>query len=112
MLLCRLQIVCAHELHPLIACVSPGPPGAAPLLPGNPVRGALAVQFQLREPAAVSLRVLDVRGRLVHEAFQNLPYAAGAHRWEWDGAGLASGVYILELHTPRDALTARAVVLR
>jgi calcineurin-like phosphoesterase family protein len=75
-------------------------------------RGGLAVQFQLREPAPVSLRVLDVRGRLVHEAFQNLPYAAGAHRWEWDGAGLASGVYVLELHTPHDARTARAVVLR
>ena len=82
------------------------------ILPGNPVRGGLAVQYQLREAATVSLRVLDVRGRLVHEAFQNLPHSAGSHRWEWDAAGLASGVYVLELHTPHADRTARTVLLR
>ena len=82
------------------------------ILPGNPVRGGLAVQYQLRDAAAVSLRVLDVRGRLVHDAFHNLPHSAGSHRWEWDAAGLASGVYILEVHTPHADRTARTVLLR
>ena len=83
------------------------------LVPGNPTRARVALVYQLPMPAAVTLRVVDVRGRVIHEAFRGLLQPAGTHRWEWDaGAGRASGVYFFQLRTPLAERTVRTVLLR
>jgi hypothetical protein len=82
----------------------------------NPANPAFQVELTLPAAMPVELAVLDVGGRrvaLLHAA----ALAAGAHRFTWDGrdtAGrpLASGVYLLSLHSPAGAQSQRLVLLR
>ena len=67
----------------------------------NPFNPKTTLRFDLPRPASVTLRVIDVSGRLVlQERLGTLP--AGSHDWSWngrDGAGrvMAAGIYHLSL---------------
>lgn len=81
-----------------------GAPTAASRLIGNrpnPFNPSTAVHFDLGQAGTASLKIYDVRGRLVR-TLVNAPVGAGRHQVTWDGrndAGrpVASGVYLLEM---------------
>ena len=67
----------------------------------NPAPGPTTVAFALARPSNVTLRVFDVRGRLVRELPVG-PLAAGDHRLHWDGRDdtgtrVANGVYFVRV---------------
>ncbi|HNW60165.1 MAG TPA: DUF362 domain-containing protein [bacterium] len=65
----------------------------------NPFNPATMIVFFLPERARVSLRVHDLRGRLVATLLEGeLP--AGEHRLQWSATGLASGVYFCRMTAP------------
>lgn len=82
----------------------------------NPFNPATTVRFELARAGAVSLDVLDLRGRVVRTLTrENWP--AGRHSLVWRGddhAGRAvsSGVYLLRLRADRQIQLQRAVLVR
>ncbi len=93
--------------------LAPGRPtlDAAP----NPITAGTAVlSLVLPRADTGSLRVYDVRGRLVRDLFTG-PLAAGLHRFAWTGESgtgrAAPGVYFVRFASP-DAEVNRKVVLR
>jgi hypothetical protein len=82
----------------------------------NPFRTATAIRFQLPGPGNVSIRVMDVTGRLVRELV-NGKQQAGEHAVLWDGKDnlgrtVAPGVYFYRLRTTSGSETRRAVLVR
>jgi hypothetical protein len=82
----------------------------------NPFNPRTTVQFDVPRDARVSLRVYDLRGRLIAE-----PYAgnltAGRHTVEWDGqdrGGRAAptGIYLMRLDDGQRQVTAKAVLAK
>ena len=77
----------------------------------NPVAGRARVPFTLGAGGAVALRLVDVQGRTVRTLAEGA-YGAGAHAAALDTAGLAAGLYLLRLDTPRGARTVTVTVAR
>jgi hypothetical protein len=75
-------------LYPLTPVAEPRAPAdvlAANLVATpNPARGAVRVQWQVKEPGVVTLRVFDNAGRAVHTV-QNGYQAAGHYSASWNG---------------------------
>ena len=81
----------------------------------NPATSRTLVRFTLPEAADVTLRVLDVGGRLVRCA--RVRASAGAQEWAWDtrddlGRPVASGVYFVRLEANAARADRRVVVMR
>jgi hypothetical protein len=102
----------------LLGAESPGPVvrtrlyGAAP----NPFNARTNVEFELSEGGQVSLRIYDVRGRLVRRLHEGV-LPAGRHGFDWDGrdgAGQSagSGVYFFRLRSRGAELTGRCVLVK
>ncbi len=62
----------------------------------NPLITRAEIRYTLDVAATVTLRVVDVAGRVVHELAAG-PRPAGAHAEVWDAADVAPGVYFYEL---------------
>ena len=62
----------------------------------NPAAGAATFEYALAEPAPVRLEVYDGLGRRV-AVLADGPLEAGTHRAQFDGSGLAGGVYHWQL---------------
>lgn len=62
----------------------------------NPFNPSTNIRFYLPERAEVRLSVYDVTGRLVADVV-NDHFSSGLHSVAFDGAGLASGVYVYRL---------------
>ena len=82
----------------------------------NPVAWRTAFAFGLPRGGHTSLRLFDVRGRLIATLEDGL-LSAGAYRREWDsrdlsGQAVASGVYYARLQMGADVRTRRVVVIR
>ena len=82
----------------------------------NPFAGHTTFTLTLDEPAALSLRIYDVRGREVAVLLDG-PVGAGTRQVIWDGRaadgrGLASGVYIARLAGASGTVTQRLTLLR
>ncbi len=102
----------------LLGAEGPGPGvrtrlyGAAP----NPFNARTNVEFELVEAGVVSLRIYDVRGRLVRSLHEGV-LPAGRNGFDWDGrddAGQSagSGVYFFRLRSHGTELTARCVLVK
>ena len=96
---------------------APGPSGPrlAPNYP-NPFNPSTLVRFELAAPAAVRLRVLDARGRLVRVLLDG-PALGGEQCLPWDGKDEAgrpapSGAYRLRLEQGEAAVERTAVLVR
>jgi CubicO group peptidase (beta-lactamase class C family) len=109
----------APESAPPPAFDSLPAPALAPITP-NPFLGATAIRYELPAPAVVSLRILDVQGRLVRVlaggAFGVLE-PAGAHAVHWDGrdqtgAAAPAGVYLCVLDAGAVIRSAKVTLLR
>jgi flagellar hook assembly protein FlgD len=78
-------------------------PTATTLLPcsPNPFNPVTTIQFELASATDVSLRIYDVKGRLVRTLLdENMPRER--HRLTWDGTNnhgsqVASGIYFLRM---------------
>jgi hypothetical protein len=100
-----------------VAEVTPGPgqmhlDGAWP----NPFNPQTTISFTLDESQPVELAVYDVSGRLVRLLEAGVK-EAGPHSINWDGrdqagTGVASGVYLMRLTGPQEALTGKLVLAR
>ncbi len=95
-----------------------GVPDGAVLDPGpllrsypNPFRGAATVSFRLSTRGAVRLSMYDLSGRLVR-VLAAREFDGGEHRVAVDGAGLAGGIYFVELRAPGVRASQRLVLLR
>jgi photosystem II stability/assembly factor-like uncharacterized protein len=82
----------------------------------QPVRGVVALQYQLPRAAAVALELFDVRGRKV-QVIDAGWREAGAHQARWEGTDAAgarvpSGVYFARLSLGTERSTQRLVLVR
>lgn len=94
------------------------PPATTRLLPSrpNPFNPRTTIRYQLAEPGAARLEILNAAGRRVRSV-QFPVRAAGIHEWVWegtadDGTSVGSGVYFLRLRTEQRVDTSRVVLLR
>jgi flagellar hook assembly protein FlgD len=67
-------------------------------------------------PTFVQLKICDIQGRLVRTLVSG-HRAAGLYRIQWEGknnqgAGAASGIYLVQLESPRGIRTERVVLLK
>ena len=88
----------------------------APAYPNPAMSGEVHLEFTLPSPARTTLRVYDVRGRLVRTLIDGT-LLAGPQRVRWDrrdGAGLPAdaGLYFYDLRSARERRTGRVVLVR
>jgi plastocyanin len=82
----------------------------------NPFAAATGIEYALPEPAVVTLRVYDVRGRLV-ATLQDGNVADGLHRAGWNGRDSTgkpapAGIYFYRLESGAAVLTRKLVIVR
>jgi Tol biopolymer transport system component len=82
----------------------------------SPVRGRAAIRFETDRGTPVSLAIFDGSGRLVRRLLDQR-LTAGPHSVVWDGrddqgAGAATGVYLLRLISGEAGGTARLIYVR
>ena len=94
-----------------------GAPALPELLPAfpNPFNARTTLQLRVHEAGLASLRLYDVRGKLVALLVQR-PEPAGYRSVTWDGrdgrgAAVASGVYFARLETSAGTRNQRLVLL-
>lgn len=78
----------------------------------NPFNPTTTVEFDLPEPAVVSLRIYDVAGRLVAELASERTYEPGRHRLVFDGTHASSGIYFYRLETGRFNQTRKVLLFK
>lgn len=77
----------------------------------NPFNPATTIEYDLPGASFVTLEVFDVSGRRVGQLV-NEQQSSGAHRINFNGDGLASGVYIYRLSSRFGTLTRRMLFLK
>lgn len=93
------------------------PVSGAQLRALGPSRGEEAIELRLEEESAhVTVRIFDIRGRLVRTVHQG-PVVAGSTRFSWDhrtdgGERAAAGVYMIQAKAGEASAEAKLVVVR
>ena len=77
----------------------------------NPFNPSTSIRFTLPASESVTLRVYDTLGRSVATLLDQKPHTAGTHTVRFDGAGLASGVYLYRLEVGASVLMTRYMQL-
>ena len=77
----------------------------------NPFNPSTNVEYSLKVTGKVSLRVFNELGEMVRVLVEEIQHA-GIHRTLFDGSGLPSGVYIVQLRGVGQPVTARVLLLR
>ena len=77
----------------------------------NPFNPTTTIEFALPEAVEVSLRVYDVRGRVVARLVER-PMAAGYHRVQFNASRLASGLYLYRIQAGRFTQVRRMILLK
>jgi hypothetical protein len=77
----------------------------------NPFNPICTLQFTLRQPASVHLRVYDLLGTLQQEVTQSqLP--AGLHTYPFDGSKFSSGLFIAHLDVDGESAFTKMILLK
>jgi hypothetical protein len=63
----------------------------------NPFNPTTVFNFSLPENGAISLRILDVTGKVLSTPINGVEYNAGKNSFKFDASLLASGTYVYEL---------------
>jgi hypothetical protein len=63
----------------------------------NPTPGVTEISFTLPEASQVSIRIIDVTGKVVNTDVTNVPYAAGSQNVKLDLSALPSGSYLYQM---------------
>ena len=82
----------------------------------NPFNPTTAIQVDLVDKTQIAVMIYDIQGKLVQELV-NTQLEAGYHRLNWDGRNsigspVSSGVYFIQVVTPDNLKTIKAMVLR
>jgi hypothetical protein len=77
----------------------------------NPANPLALASFDLPTASHVELTIYDVTGRRV-ETLASDYLQAGTHQFRWNARGIASGIYLVCLHTPGQTLTKKLTVLK
>lgn len=77
----------------------------------NPFRNETTIWFDLQRSSTVSLKVFDMLGR-EQDQLASGRYSPGRHLIEWRPGNLASGLYLLRMHTDEGTEVSRIIVLR
>jgi hypothetical protein len=110
---------------PIVPIEDPSLPEPTPVLPAtlalhpvhpNPFNPTTRLAFDLPRPGSFTLRVHDLRGRMVRTLAEGVA-PAGTHTASWNGrddAGreLPSGTYVIRLEAEQYAATQRATLLK
>ena len=76
----------------------------------NPTNGSSAITYNLEEQSDVTISITDAQGRLVQTVQQNGMQTAGQHTATWNSAGLAAGIYFVNLNVNGKNTVQRVVV--
>jgi len=82
----------------------------------NPFNPSTTIEYQIPDPAEVSVRVYDLHGALVAELLHETQ-TAGVHSVTWDGTDsnrtpVASGVYLYAVECGGSALSKRLILVK
>jgi hypothetical protein len=77
----------------------------------NPFNPSTTIRFSVPRPSRVSLKIYDVKGRLV-ETLVNRDMPAGDHEAVWNAGRRASGVYFSRFEAPGYTQTRKLVLLK
>jgi subtilisin family serine protease len=77
----------------------------------NPFNSMTVIPLELSRAARVQLSVYNVMGQRVAELLPMTPLAAGTHRFEWNAANFASGIYLVRL-SGEAAMTKKIILIR
>jgi hypothetical protein len=77
----------------------------------NPFNSTTTIEFDLPVASRVTLEVFDISGHRVW-ARGPRPYTVGLHAIQFDGAGLASGIYIYHIQTKQFSARGKMVLLK
>jgi len=77
----------------------------------NPFNSSTTISFGLEESAQTSLRIYNLQGRLVDVLVSSF-LSAGRHAVVWDGAGLAAGVYLIQLESEDRITVSKGVIIK
>ena len=78
----------------------------------NPFNPRTSILFELTEQSAVTLTILDVRGRVVSRPILNRQYGVGLHTVDIDGARMGSGIYFYRLDTDKGPQVGKMTLLK
>ncbi len=83
----------------------------------NPFNTETVIHFQIPEPTELDLHIYDTLGRRVRSLLKRKRMSAGKYEIHWDGrdeAGnpVSSGVYFYELHTEKQRLVKKMILMR
>ena len=83
----------------------------------EPTDSDVRIDFALAQSEPVSIRIIDVTGRLVRAVADDLPFQAGQHRMTWngtdrDGHDAPSGVYFVQVATKERTDSRRITLVR
>jgi hypothetical protein len=84
--------------------------GATLRVAPNPFNPRTVIRFSVEQAGHASVRAYDLSGKVVATLLEG-KLEAGAHALTWDGAGLASGVYVVRLESAAGARSTRRVLL-
>ncbi len=76
----------------------------------NPVENRTTIEFELFEPAIVSIQILDLNGKVI-EALMNIKQQQGLNRVEFDATQLLPGIYICILRSETGIVTRKLIKL-
>ncbi|HET7498006.1 MAG TPA: FG-GAP-like repeat-containing protein [Candidatus Eisenbacteria bacterium] len=101
----------------LVGAGAPGKPVANASVAPNPLNPVGVLTFTLTRSEAVTVRLYDIRGRLVRRSMESRPLDAGIYRIAVDGTTdqggpLASGVYFFRITTRDGDVSGRFAVLK
>ena len=77
----------------------------------NPFNPETEISFNLNEPGRVELAVYNTLGRKIITLAEGY-FNAGKYNYRWNGKGLSSGIYFVELDASGDVSTAKALLLK
>ncbi len=76
----------------------------------NPFNPSTTIEFDLAKPARVTLNIYNTLGQEVAELFTG-KLATGRYQYNWNAAGLASGVYYYQLETDNRFIQTKKMLL-
>jgi len=77
----------------------------------NPFYGSTTIRFVLDEADYTELSVFTIHGRLVSMVFSG-ELTEGMHQFDFEGSGLATGIYMYRVRTSQSAETAKMILIR
>ena len=77
----------------------------------NPFNPATRFEVRLIKNAELTISVYDIKGYLVDILF-DAHTSEGLYKFNWNASGFSSGIYIIELKTPREVLYKKVILTK